>query len=266
MPAPGRLSAIPQSRIASPRQTSVYTPRVDRLHALCIRRSPMALHIRDERAGKLAKKLAARRGTTMTQAVVEALQGALAREERPLAERLAEIARRRQAQRRSQARTAGDQAGDRRALGQRVIFVDTSAVIAILAGEPEAAQLRREDPGGARAHLRLACRSRSVDAPGDNLRADADRSRCRRDARVARGKHCDRADYRRRRPCRRRRVRALRQRPQEPGGAEFRRLPVLRLRQGSRRAAPVQRRRFRPHRHRQGVTHPRDGRRFWSPS
>ncbi len=52
----------------------------------------MALHIRDERAGKLAKKLAARRGTTMTQAVVEALQGALAREERPLAERLAEIA------------------------------------------------------------------------------------------------------------------------------------------------------------------------------
>ena len=37
----------------------------------------MALHIRDERALKLAKKLAARRGTTMTQAVVEALQGAL---------------------------------------------------------------------------------------------------------------------------------------------------------------------------------------------
>jgi hypothetical protein len=52
----------------------------------------MALHIRDERALKLAKKLAARRGTTMTQAVVEALQGALAREERPLAEVFAEIA------------------------------------------------------------------------------------------------------------------------------------------------------------------------------
>jgi hypothetical protein len=52
----------------------------------------MALHIRDERALKLAKKLAARRGTTMTQAVVDALQGALAREERPLRERIAEIA------------------------------------------------------------------------------------------------------------------------------------------------------------------------------
>jgi len=53
----------------------------------------MALHIRDDRAARLARKLAARRGTTMTQAVVEALEGALAREERPLAERLDEIAR-----------------------------------------------------------------------------------------------------------------------------------------------------------------------------
>ena len=52
----------------------------------------MALHIRDERALKLAKKLAARRGTTMTGAVIEALESALKREERPLAERLAEIA------------------------------------------------------------------------------------------------------------------------------------------------------------------------------
>jgi antitoxin VapB len=52
----------------------------------------MALHIRDDRALKLAKKLAARRGTTMTQAVVEALESALAREQRPLRERLAEIA------------------------------------------------------------------------------------------------------------------------------------------------------------------------------
>ena len=53
----------------------------------------MALHIRDERAARLAKKLAARKGTTMTQAVVEALEGALAREERPLADRIADIAR-----------------------------------------------------------------------------------------------------------------------------------------------------------------------------
>ncbi len=52
----------------------------------------MALHIRDERAATLARRLAKRRGTTVTRAVVEALEGALAREERPLAERLAEIA------------------------------------------------------------------------------------------------------------------------------------------------------------------------------
>jgi antitoxin VapB len=52
----------------------------------------MALHIRDSRAGRLAKQLAARKGITMTRAVVEALEGALAREERPLRERIADIA------------------------------------------------------------------------------------------------------------------------------------------------------------------------------
>lgn len=52
----------------------------------------MALHIRDERAARLAKKLAARRHTTMTEAVIDALEGALAREARPLRERVAEIA------------------------------------------------------------------------------------------------------------------------------------------------------------------------------
>jgi antitoxin VapB len=52
----------------------------------------MALHIRDDRAATLARRLAKRRGTTMTRAVVEALEGALAREERPLRERVAEIA------------------------------------------------------------------------------------------------------------------------------------------------------------------------------
>lgn len=40
----------------------------------------MALHIRDERAATLARRLAKRRGTTMTRAVVEALQSALERE------------------------------------------------------------------------------------------------------------------------------------------------------------------------------------------
>ena len=52
----------------------------------------MALHIRDDRAATLARRLAKRRGTTMTKAVVDALEGALKREERPLRERLAEIA------------------------------------------------------------------------------------------------------------------------------------------------------------------------------
>jgi antitoxin VapB len=52
----------------------------------------MALHIRDNRAGRLAKQLATRKGITMTRAVVEALEGALAREERPLRERIADIA------------------------------------------------------------------------------------------------------------------------------------------------------------------------------
>lgn len=52
----------------------------------------MALHIRDERAATLARRLAKRKGTTMTQAVVEALEGALERDKRPLAEVLDEIA------------------------------------------------------------------------------------------------------------------------------------------------------------------------------
>ena len=52
----------------------------------------MALHIRDARAGRLARELAARQGVTMTQAVVEALETALARDAKPLAERLREIA------------------------------------------------------------------------------------------------------------------------------------------------------------------------------
>jgi hypothetical protein len=53
----------------------------------------MALHIRDDRAGRLAKALAERRGVTMTRAVIDALEGALARDARPLRERLQEIAR-----------------------------------------------------------------------------------------------------------------------------------------------------------------------------
>jgi antitoxin VapB len=61
-----------------------------RLHTLHIR--PMALHIRDDRAAKLARRLAERKGISMTEAVIDALESALLRGERPLAERLAEIA------------------------------------------------------------------------------------------------------------------------------------------------------------------------------
>jgi antitoxin VapB len=53
----------------------------------------MALHIRGDRAARLAKELAARKRTTMTQAVLAALEGALAQEARPLRERIAGIAR-----------------------------------------------------------------------------------------------------------------------------------------------------------------------------
>jgi antitoxin VapB len=67
----------------------VYTSIQYRLHNgyLC-----MALHIRGERAAKLARKLAERKGVSMTEAVIAALEAALARGERPLPERLAEIA------------------------------------------------------------------------------------------------------------------------------------------------------------------------------
>jgi hypothetical protein len=52
----------------------------------------MPLHIRDKRAARLAKQLALRKGTSMTRAVIAALESALAREARPLHERIAEIA------------------------------------------------------------------------------------------------------------------------------------------------------------------------------
>jgi hypothetical protein len=65
----------------------------------------MTLHIRDERAARLAKQLAACKGTTMTQAVIVALEAALAQEARPLSARLAELAQ--------EARRRGDAARGR---------------------------------------------------------------------------------------------------------------------------------------------------------
>lgn len=55
----------------------------------------MNLQIRDPRARELARKLAERRRTSMTEAVIDALEAQLAEERRrsPLAERLDAIAR-----------------------------------------------------------------------------------------------------------------------------------------------------------------------------
>jgi antitoxin VapB len=54
----------------------------------------MALHIRDPRAAELARKLAAKRGQTMTEAVIAALESKLRRhgKRRSLGQRLDEIA------------------------------------------------------------------------------------------------------------------------------------------------------------------------------
>jgi hypothetical protein len=80
----------------------------------------MALHIRDNRAARLAKQLATRRGTTMTEAVVTALEGALAQEARPLHERIADIAR--DAGRRGSSKIGGSTRGRRgRAVKKREI-------------------------------------------------------------------------------------------------------------------------------------------------
>lgn len=54
----------------------------------------MPLNIRDPRAAQLARDLARRRGTTMTQAIIDALEAGIEREReaKPLAERLLAIA------------------------------------------------------------------------------------------------------------------------------------------------------------------------------
>ncbi|MGK9232562.1 type II toxin-antitoxin system VapB family antitoxin [Inquilinus limosus] len=54
----------------------------------------MTLQIRDNRARELAQELAAKRKVTMTEAVIQALEGELRREseKEPLADRIARIA------------------------------------------------------------------------------------------------------------------------------------------------------------------------------
>ena len=54
----------------------------------------MTLQIRDDRARQLAQKLAAKRKVTMTEAVIQALEGELRRdaEQEPLSDRIARIA------------------------------------------------------------------------------------------------------------------------------------------------------------------------------
>ena len=214
----------------------------------------MALHIRDDRAATLARRLAKRKGITMTDAVIEALEGALAREERPLRERIAEIAN--EIERWATAPAAAPSARKRST---------NSGVTSDFPGY--VGDRRNSGPGdgrlalaanldGARNELRPACAPRSIDAAFDTFRAGADLCRCRGNTRATLRRRCDRADHRRGRPCRCRCVRALRQRPQKPGWSEFRRLSFLRLRQGAWCPPSVQRRRFRPHRYRQSLTAP----------
>ena len=52
----------------------------------------MHLQIRDPRAHELARRLAEKRGTNLTDAVIAALEAQLQREQRPLADRLGELA------------------------------------------------------------------------------------------------------------------------------------------------------------------------------
>ena len=108
-----------------------------------------------------------------------------------------------------------------------MIFVDPRPSSRSSPEEPDAADLRCEDPGGSGSAFRGARHSRNIDAICDDLRANADRwptdrlyTRSTRQVSLS-------CRVRRRRPCRRRRFRALRQRPQEPGGPEFRRPPGL---------------------------------------
>ncbi len=52
----------------------------------------MTLHIRDDRAAELARQLAKREGVSVDEAIVSALEAALAQKTRPLSERIREIA------------------------------------------------------------------------------------------------------------------------------------------------------------------------------
>lgn len=56
--------------------------------------NPMPLNIRDPRAAQLARELAKRRGTTMTEAIIAALEAEIERDrsKKPLAARLSAIA------------------------------------------------------------------------------------------------------------------------------------------------------------------------------
>lgn len=51
----------------------------------------MTLHIRDDKAAELARRLAKREGVSVDEAVLRALEAALAQDNRPLTERIGEI-------------------------------------------------------------------------------------------------------------------------------------------------------------------------------
>ena len=77
----------------------------------------MALHIRANRAATLARRLAKRKGITMTDAVIEALEGALAREGAAATRAHRRDSQRVRSARRPRPRPRRQQGGNRQALG-----------------------------------------------------------------------------------------------------------------------------------------------------
>jgi len=98
------------------------------LRILYLRTLPKPISIRDPRAAQLARLLASRRHTTMTAAIIDALENELRREQRktPLRDRLGEIARETR---------AGGASGPRHEPGRdrrhvdALMFIDTSPLV-----------------------------------------------------------------------------------------------------------------------------------------
>ena len=98
----------------------------------------MGISIRDPKVSELARELARLRKTNMTEAIAHALRSELERErgKRPLREQLEELARELKAEA-GPNRSRGYQGRHRRDVGP-IVFVDTSAIVAVLLGERDA--------------------------------------------------------------------------------------------------------------------------------